>query len=92
MSYTVDLSEFAILEIKKFRKTGDKIILKKIEALVNELEKHPYTGTGKPKPLGGNRTGQWSRRITDKHRLVYKVEDEKLLVLIISLFGHYGDK
>lgn len=92
MSYTVDLSEFAILEIKKFRKTGDKIILKKIETLVNELEKHPYTGTGKPKPLGGNRIGQWSRRITDKHRLVYKVEDEKLLVLIISLFGHYGDK
>ncbi len=91
MSYTIELSESAVIEIKKLRKAGEKIALKKIETLLAELEKHPYTGTGKPKPLGGNRTGQWSRRITDKHRLVYLVENERLIVLVISAAGHYDD-
>lgn len=92
MSYTIELSESALAEIKKLRKAGEKIALKKIDVLISELEKHPYTGTGKPKPLGGNRVGQWSRRITEKHRLVYMVEDEKLVVLVISTSGHYEDK
>jgi toxin YoeB len=92
MSYTVELSESAVIEIKKLRKAGEKIALKKIDALISELEKHPYTGTGKPKPLGGNRTGQWSRHITNKHRLVYVVEDKRLIVFILSASGHYEDK
>jgi toxin YoeB len=74
------------------RKAGEKVALKKIDALLDELKEHPYMGTGKPKPLGANRAGQWSRRITDKHRLVYMVNDDKILVLIISASGHYGDK
>lgn len=65
---------------------------KKAVKLIDELLEHPYTGTGKPKPLGGNRTGQWSRRITDKHRLVYVVEDNTLIVFIVSAASHYGEK
>lgn len=65
---------------------------KKLSKLVNELEENPKIGTGKPKPLGGDRAGQWSRRITDKHRLVYEIKDEEVLVLVLSSWGHYDDK
>jgi toxin YoeB len=92
MTYEVELSASALNDIKMLRKAGEKAALKKINALIDELQEHPYTGTGKPKPLGGNRAGQWSRRITDKHRLVYSVDDGKITVLVISACGHYGDK
>ena len=65
---------------------------KKLSKLVKELEENPKIGTGKPKPLGGDRAGQWSRRITDKHRLVYEIKDEEVLVLVLSSWGHYDDK
>ena len=65
---------------------------RKVEKLLLELETHPYTGTGRPKPLSGDRFGQWSRRITGKHRLVYQVEENIITVLVISVYGHYDDK
>lgn len=92
MIYEIEFSELALDDIGKLRKAGEKAVLKKIDAFLDELQEHPYTGTGKPKPLGGNRFGQWSRRITDKHRLVYSVNDETIIVLIISASGHYDDK
>lgn len=49
-------------------------------------------GTGHPKPLGSNRVGEWSRKITDKHRLIYTIDNEQIIVLVISAYGHYDDK
>lgn len=46
---------------------------KKAIRLIDELFEHPRTGTGKPELLSGDRAGQWSRRITKKHRLVYEI-------------------
>ncbi len=65
---------------------------KKVGQLLHELKDHPRTGTGHPKPLGGDRKGQWSRRISDKHRLVYEIQDEVVIVLVLSAWGHYDDK
>jgi toxin YoeB len=65
---------------------------KKLQALLHELAEHPRTGTGKPERLGGNRTGLWSRHITDKHRLVYLIDNGKIVVLVLSVAGHYDDK
>jgi toxin YoeB len=62
---------------------------KKLERLLIELEEHPRTGTGKPEPLRGDRTGQWSRRITDRHRLVYIIDDDRIVVLVLAAVGHY---
>jgi toxin YoeB len=62
---------------------------KKLMMLIQELREHPETGTGHPKPLGSNRTGQWSRRITQKHRLIYQISKEEIVVL--SAYGHYDD-
>ena len=65
---------------------------KKVIKLIDELVEHPTIGTGKPEPLSGNRAGQWSRRISSKHRLIYMIDNEKVVVLLLSAYGHYDDK
>ncbi len=65
---------------------------KKALKLIAELYEHPHTGTGKPEPLAGNRAGQWSRRISKKHRLVYEIHDTEVVVLVLTAYGHYDDK
>jgi len=59
----------------------DKTILKKINALLKEIERIPYEGTGKPEPLKYDFSGWWSRRINLEHRLIYKVENSSIVVL-----------
>jgi toxin YoeB len=53
---------------------NDLRVRAKINALVDDLRKHPFSGLGKPEPLKRNLRGFWSRRITREHRLVYRVE------------------
>ena len=53
---------------------------------------HPYSGTGKPELLKHNYAGYYSRRITQKHRLIYEINDQEITVLILSAAGHYQDK
>jgi toxin YoeB len=65
----------------------DAKILEKINKLINEIKRDPFHGTGKPEPLKGNLSGHWSRRITDEHRLVYKVFPDQLV--IVSCKYHY---
>ncbi len=61
--------------------------LKKVIELIHSCRKSPYDGLGKPEPLKYSLKGYWSRRINEEHRLVYKVEDEK--ITIISCRDHY---
>ena len=65
----------------------DKKIFKKIQRLIKESMRDPFGGIGKPEPLKHNFKGYWSKRINDEHRLVYKVEDNQLI--IISCKFHY---
>lgn len=66
----------------------DMKILEEINDLLEECQRHPFTGTGKPEPLRNNLTGFWSRRITKEHRLVYLPEDNAIYVLACRF--HYG--
>ena len=91
MIYDVTFSDEASEGIK-FLKRNELPAYKKLLKLLIELQEHPTTGTGHPKPLSGDRIGQWSRRITNKHRLVYEIEEEIVTVLILSTYGHYDDK
>lgn len=50
------------------------------------------TGTGQVEQLKGNLSGLWSRRIDKGSRMIYRIEDERVIVIIVSLKGHYGDK
>jgi toxin YoeB len=65
----------------------DKTVFAKINKLITETARDPFHGTGKPEPLKGNLSGYWSRRITDEHRLVYKVLPDH--IIIVSCKYHY---
>lgn len=65
----------------------EKKIFKKINELIKEIQRTPYSGSGKPEPLKFNFSGYWSRRINHEHRLVYKVEDN--VVYIVQCKYHY---
>jgi toxin YoeB len=91
MSYTVHLSPDAEDDLAKLKRNEPKAF-DKARRLLYELNEHPRTGTGKPEPLTGDRSGQWSRRITQKHRMVYTIEDDIVKVYVLSSYGHYEDK
>ncbi len=61
--------------------TEDKKIFKKILELIRDIQRDPFAGIGKPEPLKYQLQGYWSRRITDEHRLVYKVQEDLLIIL-----------
>jgi toxin YoeB len=65
----------------------DKKIFDKLVKLIRDIERTPYTGLGKPELLKYQYSGCWSRRITDEHRLVYKVEADAIVIL--SCKSHY---
>lgn len=65
----------------------DKVILKRINNLIKDIQRQPFEGIGKPEPLKFNLSGFWSRRINEEHRLIYTVEDEALL--IVACRYHY---
>lgn len=91
MRYNIDFTKAAKEGIARLKHSEPKAY-KKFLHLLAELQDHPETGTGHPKPLGQDRAGQWSRKITAKHRLVYLIDQEEIVVLVLSSYGHYDDK
>lgn len=65
----------------------DKATFERLKRLIRETARDPFQGIGKPEPLKRELKGYWSRRITDEHRLVYKVTDEE--IIISSCRYHY---
>ncbi|MGM9532023.1 Txe/YoeB family addiction module toxin [Intestinibacter sp.] len=70
--------------------TQDKKTLKRINTLIEDISRNGNEGIGKPEPLKGNLSGYWSRRIDDKNRLVYKIDDKNIYILACRY--HYSDK
>ncbi len=60
---------------------ADPALVRKINTLIRECQRHPFEGTGKPEPLKNDLSGYWSRRINREHRLVYKVLDGALVII-----------
>ena len=92
MSYKLIVQPEAEMHLIAHAKAGNKILLKKISKLFKELKEHPETGTGKPEKLKYKSDEYWSRRIDERHRMEYIIDNDKVIVFIISLWGHYGDK
>ncbi|MDR1813711.1 MAG: Txe/YoeB family addiction module toxin [Tannerella sp.] len=92
MTYTVLLEETVKADILKHKMSGEIKLLKKIHTLLEELKTHPTTGTGKPKQLKHYHTPTWSRRISDKHRMIYQIHEHTVTVIVLSAWGHYSDK
>ncbi len=66
---------------------NDRRILKRINLLIKEIRRDPFSGLGKPESLKHNLSGYWSRRITEEHRIVYRVSGDELM--IAQLRYHY---
>ena len=65
----------------------DRRLVNRINRLIREIQREPFSGPGKPEPLKHAFQGYWSRRINDEHRIVYKIQDDA--VLIAQLRYHY---
>lgn len=66
---------------------NDRRLLRRINQLIRDIQRSPFSGIGKPEPLKGNLTGFWSRRINGQHRLVYQVEADQ--VVVVACRFHY---
>ncbi|MBP3738706.1 MAG: Txe/YoeB family addiction module toxin [Muribaculaceae bacterium] len=91
MTYQVVFTDIAQSHLKMLQR-DEPSAYKKALRLIAELYEHPLMGTGHPEPLKGKPEGRWSRQITKKHRLVYRVVNDEVLVLVLAAYGHYGDK
>ena len=89
MIYNVDFTNTALEHIDFWKKSGQRKLLKKIWSLIEELKHHPHTGTGQVEQLRGNLSGFWSRRIDKSNRIVYIIEEDRVIVTVVSLKGHY---
>jgi len=81
-------SEEAQRDIDYWKKSGNKVIQKKIQQLLYSIEETPFFGIGKPEALRHNLSGLWSRRINREHRVIYQVLEQQT-IKIYSLKGHY---
>jgi toxin YoeB len=89
--YRVEFSNEAKEDIKRLQKQSPANI-KKLTKLIVELQEHPRTGTGQIEILKYYEEETWSRRLDKKHRVIYRIQEEFVTVLVISAYGHYDDK
>ena len=91
MRYEIKYSTRANIDLAKLLKDEPKSFQKAVK-LIDELKEHPKTGTGKPEPLKGKPEGRWSRQITKKHRLIYRIYEMEVYIDLLAAYGHYDDK
>jgi toxin YoeB len=87
IQYTSD----ANLHLSRLVEEDKRAALKFFE-LVEDILRTPYTGKGRPEALRHELSGWWSRQISEKHRLVYKIDEPNDSLIILRCYGHYGDK
>ena len=86
--YNIVFSEDAKKDLKELYRRAPHAV-PKLSKLLDEVREHPRTGTGQVEQLKGYDGTVYSRRITKEHRLVYRIYDEVVEVLILTTFGHY---
>lgn len=84
---TISFTRTALDELLDPR--NERAYAKRLRMLFDDMMRNPFDGLGKPEPLKHDLAGYWSRRIDDKHRLIYRVVGDQIHV--ISLRSHYGD-
>ena len=89
--YRITYSPKAQEDLQKLKR-NEPLIFQKAVKLLNELVDHPKTGTGHPEPLKGKPEGRWSRQISKKHRLVYRIYETEVYIDVLAAYGHYDDK
>ena len=92
MSYKLAIAAEAQQHIDQHRKAGNKSLLSKLYNLLAEIVERPRSGTGKPEQLRHRDNETWSRRLDRRHRIVYQIKEDEVLIIVISAYGHYDDK
>lgn len=77
--------------IAKWKKSNP-ILFKKLRNVLSDIMQHPRSGLGHPEPLVGGGDITYSRRISSHDRIIYRIYDDEVYVLVIELEGHYDDK
>jgi len=90
--YEIDFKAEAREQLSRMEKYGRKTDFARVDRLITEMEAHPRTGTGHPKPLRGHKGEVWARKVNEKDRLVYEIFEEEGTVLVTQVLGHYGDR
>ena len=90
--YKIEYTSEASDGITKFKNAGDIQLLKRIKIFIEELKIHPKRGKGKPKRLKHFPGNHWSRMISKKHRMMYRIFENVVTVQVIRVHGHYYDK
>ena len=86
MKRSINIEPSAFADLVDMGKKDTKLLSKTMR-IIQECIRSPFDGIGKPEPQKHNLKGYWSRRVNDEHRLIYKVEDER--ITIISCRDHY---
>ena len=89
--YRIVFTREAQQQYQYFVKSGNTKLVEKINRLIADIAKHPYTGIGKPEALRFSLAGKWSRRINHEHRIVYMVNDQTVIVTILTMRYHYSN-
>jgi toxin YoeB len=85
--FIIELIDLAKEQLQKHKKSGNKDNLNKISKIFDDLENHPFVGVGNPEQLKHSLSGFWSRKINQKDRIVYSVNDLLVSVEVISAMG-----
>jgi toxin YoeB len=89
MKFTIHFDIQADKDIKKILKSAKRSEIDKLKTIIDELENHPATGTGKPEQLRFELSGYWSRRLNKKDQIIYEINEDEAIVTVLSALGHY---
>jgi toxin YoeB len=90
--FRIKVTKIAQKDIEKHLKSGNKVSIRAIDKILEDLLENPYEGYGNPEALKYEYSGYWSRKINQKDRLIYRVDEDIVTVFVISAMGHYLDK
>ena len=90
--FRIKVTKIAQKDIEKHLKSGNKVSISAINKILEDLLENPYEGYGNPEALKYEYSGYWSRKINQKDRLIYRVDEDIVTVFVISAMGHYSDK
>ena len=90
--YRIKTTKRTEKDIEAHKKSGQRILMDRVEQIFKELKIHPEFGIGKPKKMKKDPLERWSRNIDDKNRITYQIDDINLVVTVLTAKGHYDDK
>lgn len=91
MTCSIEFGKTAVKVIKKWKRSNPRLYAK-LQITLQAIRQDPRNGIGHPEPLVGYGGVTWSRRISAHDRIIYDIYDDEILVLVVSLEGHYDDK